>query len=473
VVLFFKETSEYLTTKLVSELALDTQKSDDAMILVSFNITMMDLKCDYVQVDTVSVLGNNQNVTKVVKKVPLDGDGVARALQGRNRKQNDVQMPIALHDKAVTESIEELHERGEDAVSLDDTTLAYALNEHDLVFVDFYASWCSHCKALAPTWEVMAKVMSDAARKEQEADEDYDEKDLEEAEKLDVPVFVGKIDCVTHHTVCQQHSIQAYPTLRLFFSRAGIASDYHGQRTVMDMIQWLMLAEGELERVKLLTPEIINPSLEQHLNMTAEEKHWAESLNRTRHHHQKHGWDQKKHPGCQISGKLLLNRAPGNFYIQAYSPYHDLVPHMTNVSHEIHSLVVSPSNRKLLKRHQLPVNFEKDNRPFDGNVYVTEHLHEAYHHYIKLVSVNGDEYQVMQSTQLAQYRSDQVPEAKFIIDLAPIAVQYRLKKRPLYEYISSLLAIIGGTFTVVGLIESAVGAAARGVSRRRQHKGRK
>jgi hypothetical protein len=76
--LFYKETVNFLTTKLSSELTLDQRQnpSENDFIKATFNITMMDLKCDYIQVDVVSVLGNNQNVTKFVKKIPLDGNGV-------------------------------------------------------------------------------------------------------------------------------------------------------------------------------------------------------------------------------------------------------------------------------------------------------------------------------------------------------------------------------------------------------------
>ena len=45
-------------------------------------------------------------------------------------------------------------------------------------------------------------------------------------------------------------------------------------------------------------------------------------------------------------------------------------------------------------------------------------------------------------------------EAKFTYDLSPIAVSYSLKTRHWYDYFTSVMAIIGGTFTVVGMIES-------------------
>lgn len=47
-------------------------------------------------------------------------------------------------------------------------------------------------------------------------------------------------------------------------------------------------------------------------------------------------------------------------------------------------------------------------------------------------------------------------EAKFTYDLSPISVSYNLKTRHWYDYFTSVMAIIGGTFTVVGMIESGI-----------------
>ena len=78
--LFYKETAEFFATNLSSTLSLDQKQSVDDQIKVTFNITMMDLRCDYVEVDVVSILGNNQNVTKFVKKAPLDANGVLNTM---------------------------------------------------------------------------------------------------------------------------------------------------------------------------------------------------------------------------------------------------------------------------------------------------------------------------------------------------------------------------------------------------------
>ena len=46
--------------RLVTDLSLD--RSDDPRIRLNFNITMMDLRCDWAVIDVVSVLGTHQNV---------------------------------------------------------------------------------------------------------------------------------------------------------------------------------------------------------------------------------------------------------------------------------------------------------------------------------------------------------------------------------------------------------------------------
>jgi len=78
-----------------------------------------------------------QNVSSHVTKWHVDAEGVRQRYQGRNKDQKDIQ----LFDSTVSESIEELYEDGEDAISLDANTFEYASKEQEYLFVDFYASW--------------------------------------------------------------------------------------------------------------------------------------------------------------------------------------------------------------------------------------------------------------------------------------------------------------------------------------------
>lgn len=463
--LFYRETTDFFTTKLTSNLSLDKRRTEEDQIKVIFNITMMDLKCDYIEVDVVSVLGNNQNASRFVKKTPLDANGVLNTMAARNMLQNDIDDKL-LHDVAVTRSIEELHENGEDVIRLDSKTFQYAISENNLVFVDFYASWCSHCRVLAPTWEVLAKVMYDANEESvEEGGDEYGEQEFRLAETLDVPVAIAKVDCVEESDLCREYDVRAYPTLRLFANGEPFdGGEYQGHRTILDMVQYLKIAEEKLGKEKKLSSETLSEALEKHLDLKSplEEQHWAEAFKRIQKHYHDNSWNPDEHPGCQLSGSLLLNRVPGHFYIQAYSPAHDLAPHLTNCSHEIHSLSFVPTNTDHSKKlAPIPRNFYQSTTPMNGNMYVTQNLHEAYHHYIKLISTNGNSFQVLQSSQLISYQEDNTPEAKFIIDLSPIALSYEKKSVKWYDYITSLMAIIGGTFTVVGFLESGIGILSR------------
>ena len=50
-------------------------------------------------------------------------------------------------------------------------------------------------------------------------------------------------------------------------------------------------------------------------------------------------------------------------------------------------------------------------------------------------------------SQVMHYQDDEVPEAKFSYDISPLATVISSKKRAWYEFLTSLMAIIGGTFT--------------------------
>jgi hypothetical protein len=99
-------------------------------------------------------------------------------------------------------------------------------------------------------------------------------------------------------------------------------------------------------------------------------------------------------------------------------------------------------------------------------VYVNKDYHQSYHHFSKVVSTHYEVdsmfsrknvvlgYQMLSQSQVMGYAEADVPEAKFSYDLSPMAVVVTNKGRRWYDFITSLCAIIGGTFTVVGLIDT-------------------
>jgi len=391
---------------------------------------------------------------------------------------------------------------------------------------------------LAPTWEALAEVMTEASttlvEEEQEkildelkekdkergsgdhnvnqhhfTDEDYDH-----AIQVTLPVVIAKVDCVSdkNQYLCnQQEQIRAYPTLRLFIDGKTWegGSDYKGHRTVMEMVDWLKHMEEQHKSAMVPVGEMENPMRTLHTAHEAAKEYMGVTSNyQNKNSNNKssrkndsdfkdnlqpvyNGWKDDEHSvgggrGCQLSGHLLVDRVPGNFHILARSKHHDLNPSLTNVSHIVNSLSIgSPAGNNIHKYYMnsnkyydnsiIPDNVQSKLAPMDGNVYTTYNLHESYHHYLKVITtkqttqsigIDGKDsgaanlYQILPNTQLSYYNSDMVPEAKFVYDLSPISVNYRKESRQWYQYITSLFAIIGGVFTIVGMIESTIHSAA-------------
>lgn len=421
-ILFFSETAAFARTNIATSISLDENKAPQ--IRLNFNITMLDLNCDFVSVDVWDALGTNrQNVTKNVEKWQIAEDG-ERQYSGRNREQRAVTHEE--HDK----TLEEMHE--EDGVSANDLTEANwdSFHEkHEMAFVDLFAPWCVWCQRLAPTWEKFAQ----------------------EVKKVKMPVGIGKVDCMAQANLCRSQKVMAFPTVRWYHNGQAISPEYKMDRTVLALM-------GFAKR-KLEMDEKYKEWESKAVDSTQEEKDEKRKL------FQAHRPD---HPTCQISGFLMVNRVPGNFHIEAKSKNHNLNSAMTNLTHVVNHLSFgdpvdgqSRRTKRILK--QVPEEHRQFS-PMDGSSYLTKDFHQAYHHYIKVVSTHLNmgssstnqlmAYQFLEQSQVVYYEVSNVPEARFSYDLSPMSVVVEKQGRKWYDYLTSLCAIIGGTFTTLGLIDA-------------------
>jgi thiol-disulfide isomerase/thioredoxin len=413
-ILFLVELWAFLSTTIETGVMLDTNA--ETLLRINFNITMLDLQCDYAAVDVVDVLGtNSMNVTKNVEKWQLDETGKRMIFQGRNREQKAIQ-----HDAHHPE-IQELHKNGVHAVPLDEANFDMYLSENPYVFVNFFAPWCIWCQRLEPTWEATAEEVER----------------LNENENESIDVDIVKVDCVANRNLCGTQRIQAFPTLRFFKDSQQYGIDYKQDRTVSAMIDFLK-QKVELEK----TMEDWHPRRKQRM------------------------LEIKEHPGCMVSGHVLVNRVPGNFHIEARSLHHNLNAAMTNLSHIVNHLSFgTPLARDLQRKVSKYPQFQSAH-PLDGGSFINRDYHQAHHHYSKVVSTHFEVggmmtktheiigYQMLSQSQVMHYNEMDVPEAKFSYDLSPMAVLVSSKGRRWYDFVTSVCAIIGGTFTVVGLVDA-------------------
>jgi hypothetical protein len=135
-ILFFSETWAFARTSLVTSIGID--ENDQPQIRLNFNITLLDLHCDFVSVDVWDALGTNkQNVTRNVDKWQLDADGTRRIFSGRNRDIRQVQQQEHAH------TLEEMHEENEGSYVTDLTSSNFKefLEEHEMAFIEMFAPW--------------------------------------------------------------------------------------------------------------------------------------------------------------------------------------------------------------------------------------------------------------------------------------------------------------------------------------------
>lgn len=94
-------------------------------------------------------------------------------------------------------------------------------NDND-VFVEFYAPWCGHCKALAPEYEQVAKSF-----------------------KGESSVVIANLDADAEKAMASRFGITGFPTLK-FFPRGADkeAEAYEGGRDAGDIIEFMNKKAG-------------------------------------------------------------------------------------------------------------------------------------------------------------------------------------------------------------------------------------
>jgi hypothetical protein len=248
------------------------------------------------------------------------------------------------------------------------------------------------------------------------------------AEGSDVQVKFLRINCVDFGKQCQEAVIQAFPSMRLY-TKDGTFQVFNQKRKQENIISWL-------------TETIKNSHLIS-----------------TKHH-------AMFNEGCQVKGTLDVPRVPGHFHLQAEAfGSVNLNPSLTNVSHVVNHLSFGDKNAKQwAQRNGVPKDLIGHISPLDAKFFVATRFHEAPQHYLKVVSTQiegrkGVFYQMTHTDtvrKLSKQLKSAAPQARFSYDFSPMSVVVKNKQKRWYEFLTSLFAILGGTYTIVELCSGAV-----------------
>lgn len=161
--------------------------------------------------------------------------------------------------------------------------------------------------------------------------------------------------------------------------------------------------------------------------------------------------------GCRFEGRFLINKVPGNFHVSTHSSIKQ--PEKYTMAHIIHGVSFGDD----IENHKIPGSF---NTLKDKDKSTTRGISDTHEYVMKVVPTiydppNGDRVSTYQYTYA--YRSydtyqlgGRVPAIWFRYDLSPITVRYQEKRQPFYSFLTTICAIVGGTFTVAGIIDSCV-----------------
>lgn len=191
------------------------------------------------------------------------------------------------------------------------------------------------------------------------------------------------------------------------------------------------------------------------------------------------GWAQKmklqENEGCQVFGYLEVNRVAGNFHVapgrsfqQHHLHVHDLLPYSStdfNVSHTIRHL-------------SFGTKIPGKSNPLDDTVVMTEDGAMMYQYYVKIVptryvridgrTLSTNQFSVTRHQKSIKSSSGEqgLPGLFIIYELSPLMVLYTEKQKSLTHFLTGICAIIGGVFTVAGLIDAMIYHSARAIQRK-------
>jgi len=176
-----------------------------------------------------------------------------------------------------------------------------------------------------------------------------------------------------------------------------------------------------------------------------------------------HMEDTQKHPvgengaGCRYESQFSINKVPGNFHLSTHSAQQQ--PANPDMRHIIHDVKFGTdmqhrsrhgSFNPLKERHLVETN------ALSTHEYIVKIVPSVYE------ELNGQltfsyQYTYAHKEFVAYHHTGRIlPAIWFKYDLSPITVKYTERRQPLYSFLTTICAIVGGTFTVAGIIDSLV-----------------
>ncbi|KAJ7514354.1 hypothetical protein O6H91_23G040500 [Diphasiastrum complanatum] len=421
--LFGMEFNNYLKITTTTSVIVDKSRDGD-YLRIEFNISFPALSCEFASVDVNDIIGTARfNLTKTVRKFPVDPK-----LNRAGPEFHSGPVPnIQSHGDHFT-----VDQEGA-AVLTTENFDSYA-NSYPILAVNFYAPWCYWSNRLKPSWEKAAQIIT------QRYDPDVDGR-----------IMLAKVDCTQSQDLCRRHHIQGYPSIRIFRQGHDVREEhghhdhesYYGERDTESLV---LAMEGLLSA----------SSGKGVLALDDKSKESNGTLKRPAPHA----------GGCRIEGFVKVKKVPGNLIIAARSGSHSFDASAMNMTHFVayFSFGRKLSWRMVKEFRRLAPYLEAKEERLTEGAFISEHENITHEHYLQVVKTEvvslktNEEYKLLEEYEYTAHsnvlQTRQVPYVKFHYELSPMQVVIKENSKSFSHFLTNLCAIIGGVFTVAGILQS-------------------
>ncbi|KAL7584153.1 protein disulfide isomerase-like 5-4 isoform X1 [Lactuca sativa] len=420
--LFGMEIHNFLTISTSTAIVVDKSSIEESL-RIDFNISFPVLSCEFASVDVSDVLGTNRlNITKTIRKYSINQNYHP---SGFEYDAGPISYALK-HDDKVEEGY------GDGSIPLTSRNFDKVAHDHPIVVVNFFAPWCHWSNLLKPAWEKTAKVMRQRYHPE-----------------FDGRIIIGSVDCTAEADMCKKHHIQGYPSIRIYRKGSDIRDGSHGVHIHetyygdRDTDTLILKFDNMASAIKLNSVKRSSAATTEYIKVRP----------------------APPQEGCRIEGFVRVKKVPGNLIISASSAAHSFDASLMNMSHMISNFsfgsTITPIMMSDVKR-LAPYLDEVHNR-LNGHAYVTkleDRANVTIEHYLQVVKteVMGLSHQLIENYEYTAHTSlihaPSIPAAKFHLQFSPMQVLITENSKSFSHFITNLCAIIGGVFTVAGILDS-------------------